>query len=250
MAENYEVVVIDDEAPARDVIKHHLRDHPNLTVVAECSNGFEGMKAIQKLKPDLVFLDIQMPKLNGFEMLELLDEPPVMIFCTAYDQYALKAFEVNAADYLLKPFSKERFGDAISKAMLKVRDKTTQGKIISGIVNHRDSQLECLERVVVKFGSQIYIVPVEKLLWLEAQDDYVMLYTKDEKFLKQKTMKFFEEHLDPKEFVRIHRSYIVRIALIKQIELFAKESYKVVLANGKILPLSKTGHTRLKTILN
>jgi len=217
--------------------------------MAECGNGFEGLKAIQQFNPDLVFLDIQMPKISGFEMLELIEEMPVIIFVTAYDQYALKAFEVNAADYLLKPFSKARFQDALNKAFALIHDKTKSHEIIKGIVNHIDAGQEFLERIVIKTGTKISIIPVNHLHWLEAQDDYVMLHTKEGDFLKQKTMKYFEEHLDPAIFVRIHRSHIVRIAIIKQIEIFAKESYQVILPDGKTLPVSKSGHARLKQLL-
>ena len=250
MKNNINVIIIDDEALARDIIKNYLKDYANIEIKAECSNGFKGLKAINEIKPDMIFLDIQMPKISGFEMLELMDEPPIVIFVTAYDQYALKAFEVNAADYLLKPFSQERFREALNKALLFLNDKTKQKEIINGLVDHHDARKECLERIVVRSGSKISIIPVTNLHWLEAQDDYVMLHTKEGKFLKQKTMKYFEEHLDPTGFVRIHRSYIVRISTIKQIELFAKESYRVILTNGQTLPVSKSGHIQLKKILN
>jgi two-component system LytT family response regulator len=243
------VVIIDDESPARDVIKSYLADFPETEVAAEASNGFDGVKAIQEHQPDLLFLDIQMPKISGFEMLELLEEPPVIIFSTAYDQYALKAFEKSAADYLLKPYSRERFREAVSRALLFVRDRSKQHDVVKGIARHRDAQPEFLERVVVKQGAQIFVIPVDKLLWLEAQDDYVMLHLKDGEFLKQKTMKYFEEHLNSKDFVRIHRSSIVRISMIKQLELSGKETYSVVLNNGQKLPVSKTGHAKLKAIL-
>lgn len=242
-------MIIDDEAPARDVIKNYLKDFPDIEVAGEAGNGFDGVRVIQEKQPDLLFLDIQMPKISGFEMLELLEHPPVIIFSTAYDQYALKAFEKSAADYLLKPYSRERFREAVNRARLFVKDKTRHRDIIKGIVRHRDAQPEFLERVVVKEGAQIFVIPVDKLQWLEAQDDYVMLHLKDSQYLKQKTMKYFEEHLEPKDFVRIHRSYIVRIAMIKQIELSGKETYNVVLTNGHKLPVSKNGHTRLKEIL-
>jgi two-component system LytT family response regulator len=242
-------IIIDDEAPARALIKNYLEDFEDIDVAAEASNGFDGIKAIQEQQPDLLFLDIQMPKITGFELLELLDNPPVIIFSTAYDQYALKAFEKSAADYLLKPYSRERFREAVNRARLFVRNKTKHREVINGIVRSRDAQPEFLERVVVKEGAQIFVIPVDKLQWLEAQDDYVMLYLKDGQFLKQKTMKYFEEHLNPKDFVRIHRSFIVRMAMIKQIELSGKESYTVVLTNGQRLPVSKSGHARLKEML-
>ncbi len=249
MAKTIKVVIIDDESPAREVIKNYLNDFSDVEIAAECSNGFDGLKAIQERQPDLIFLDIQMPKISGFEMLELLDDPPVIVFSTAYDQYALQAFEKSAADYLLKPYSRERFREAMNRALLFVKDKTKQQTIVTGLLRYRDTQKEFLERIVVKDGVHIIIIPVEKLLWLEAQDDYVMLYLKEGKFLKQKTMKYFEDHLDPQEFVRVHRSFIVSISFIKQIDLFGKESYRLVLANGQTLPVSKSGHRRLKEIL-
>ncbi len=250
MNKSYNVVIIDDEAPAREVIKNYLKDNSEINIKAECENGFEGIKAIQQFKPDIIFLDIQMPKITGFEILELLEEKPVIIFSTAYDQYALKAFEVNAADYLLKPYSRERFAEALNRALALTQDKPASDRIIEGVVNQHDKDVEYLERLVVKTGSKVSIIPVTKLYWLEAQDDYVMLHSKDGNFLKQKTMKYFESHLDPKEFVRTHRSYIVRISIIKQIELFGKESYQVMLTNGKSLPVSRTGHAKLKAILS
>ncbi len=250
MAKTLNVVIIDDEAPAREVIKNFLKDYEHITIKAECENGFEGIKAIQEFQPDIIFLDIQMPKITGFEMLELLTEKPVIVFSTAYDQYALKAFEVSAADYLLKPYSRERFNEALNRALTLINDKPANEKIINGILNQQDENVEYLERIVVKTGSKISIIPVRKLYWLEAQDDYVMLHSKDGDFLKQKTMKYFESHLDAKEFVRTHRSYIVRISIIKQIELFGKESYRIILTNGQSLPVSRTGHAKLKAILS
>jgi len=252
VAKTLNVVIIDDEAPAREVIKNYLKDyeHIHITIKAECENGFEGIKAIQEFRPDIIFLDIQMPKITGFEMLELLTEKPVIVFSTAYDQYALKAFEVSAADYLLKPYSRERFNEALNRALTLINDKPANEKIVNEILNQQDENVEYLERIVVKTGSKISIIPVRKLYWLESQDDYVMLHSKDGDFLKQKTMKYFESHLDPKEFVRTHRSYIVRISIIKQIELFGKESYRIILTNGQSLPVSRTGHAKLKAILS
>ena len=249
MAKTLNIVIIDDEAPAREIIKNYLKEYDYITIKAECENGFEGIKAIQEFQPDIIFLDIQMPKITGFEMLELLTEKPVIVFSTAYDQYALKAFEVSAADYLLKPYSRQRFDEAMNRALTLTDDKPARNKIVTGILNHQDENAEYLERIVVKTGSKISIIPVRKLYWLEAQDDYVMLHSKDGDFLKQKTMKYFESHLDPKEFVRTHRSYIVRISIIKQIELVGKESYQIILTNGQSLPVSRTGHAKLKAIL-
>jgi two-component system LytT family response regulator len=206
------------------------------------------VKAIQEKNPDLVFLDIQMPKLSGFEMLELLENPPVIIFVTAYDQYALKAFEASAADYLLKPFSAERFREAIDRALVFVKNREDFKSNIRQLMQHHETHSEYLERVVVKEGSKIVVIPLEKLIRLEAQDDYVMLHTKEGKLLKQKTMKYFERHLPPDEFIRIHRSHIVKISAIKQIDALSKDSYEVRLSGGESLPVSKSGYQRLKQV--
>jgi len=181
-------LIIDDEAPARDVIASYLQAHPEFEILGECQNGFEAIKKIQEEKPDVIFLDIQMPKITGFEMLELLDEKPVIIFSTAYDQYALKAFEASAADYLMKPFSPERFAEAINRAKLFLPDKKGHLQTIKNLVRHREETDEYLQRVVVKIGSQIKIIPVQQITWLEAQDDYVSIHTPEDAWLKQKTI--------------------------------------------------------------
>lgn len=250
MSNKIKVLVIDDENLGREIVKKYLQAHPDLDLLAECSNGFEGIKKINELKPDLVFLDIQMPRLTGFEMLELLEELPVIVFTTAYDQFALKAFEVNAADYLLKPFSAERFNEAVEKARVYLDKKDSQKKLIQGLIKLNDAKKEYLERIVIKDGPKISIVNVSALKFIEAQDDYVMIHSDEGKFLKQKTMKYFEDHLNPFEFVRIHRSYICAVTEIKKIELLEKESYQVRLKNGTALPVSKTGYGKLKEILN
>lgn len=241
-------VIIDDEKLGRDIVKNYLSNFPALELAAECSNGFEGIKAINELKPDLIFLDIQMPKINGFEMLEIIENPPVIIFTTAFDQYALKAFEVNATDYLLKPFSLERFTEAINKAIKQIEKNVPFAEQAEALVKTHDEREGYLDRVVVKNNQKISIIPVTDITYMESQDDYVMMYTAQGKFLKQKTMKFFEEHLDPKDFVRIHRTCIVQLKNVKQIELFEKESYRVVLHSGEKLPVSKTGYQKLKDL--
>ncbi|MFQ5709920.1 MAG: LytR/AlgR family response regulator transcription factor [bacterium] len=250
MTAKIKVVIIDDEAPARAILARFLQEFPQLEIEQQCSNGFEGLKAIQETHPDLIFLDIQMPKITGFEMLELLDEAPAIIFTTAYDQYALKAFDVNAIDYLLKPFSRERFHEAVNKAVKALGDPSKQQKALRKLKKHLEARGDYLERIVVTEGYKILIVPVQNIYWLEAQDDYVMLHTREGGFLKQQTMKYFEAHLDPSEFVRIHRSHIVKISTIKEIEVFSKESHRVRLANGQRLPVSKSGHARLRSILS
>jgi len=248
MKEKIKTIIIDDERLARDIIKIYLKKFENVELVAECSDGFDGLKQINELKPDLIFLDIQMPKLTGFEMLEILEEPPIIIFTTAFDQYALKAFEVNATDYLLKPFSAERFAEAMNKA-IKIITQIPPGKQkLDGLMKVVEKRNEFLDRVVIKHGQKILIIPIEEIRYIEAQDDYTMLYTDKGNFLKQKTMKYFEENLNSKEFIRIHRSYFVKLSSVKQIEMFEKESYRVLLHEGKQLPVSKSGYQNLKEI--
>lgn len=250
MANKIKALIIDDENLAREIIKKYLEDREEIQIVGECSNGFEGIKIINDVNPDIVFLDIQMPKITGFEMLELIDKPPIIIFTTAYDQFALKAFEVNAADYLLKPFSKQRFDESIGKAIRYMKNKSPQQIMIRNLINENDRNPEFLERIIIKDGTKITVMPLENIRFIEAQDDYVMIYSTEGKFLKQKTMKYFEDHLDPHNFVRIHRSFIVPVNSIKRIELAEKNSYQVKLHDATILPVSKSGYDKLKGVLS
>ncbi|KPK84302.1 MAG: LytR family transcriptional regulator [Bacteroides sp. SM23_62_1] len=241
-------IIVEDEKLARELIKNYLMDHPDIQITGEYEDGFSGLKAINEFKPDLVFLDIQMPKLTGFEMLEVLDHKPSIIFITAFDQYAIKAFEMNAVDYLLKPYSRERFSLAITKA----RERLDSGDvdITDKLIHHMDKQPESIHRIIVRSRSKIHVLPVDELCYIKAEDDYVMLYTRDNKFLKQKTMRYFESHLPPEDFVRIHRSYIVRLNEISQMQLYEKDSYIVILKDGTKLPVSKGGLPRLKSMLD
>lgn len=250
MSNKISAIVIDDEKLARDIIKDYLNQNEKYEIVDECRNGFEGIKSINQHQPDIIFLDIQMPKISGFEMLELIDEPPIVIFTTAFDQYALKAFEVNATDYLLKPYSQDRFNEALQKAELKLKNKTENKASIKNLIQNVQDSREFINRIVVKKNSNIVILPTDSIEYLEAQDDYVMIYSSSGTFLKSKTMKYFEEHLDPNDFVRIHRSYIVRIPEIKQLEQFEKDSYRVLTNKGSKLPVSKTGYAKLKELLS
>ena len=249
MSDKIRTIIIDDEKLAREITKGYLSKHPQINIIAECSNGFDAIKKINEGKPDLIFLDIQMPKISGFEMLELLEDPPAIIFTTAYDQYAIKAFEVSAVDYLLKPFSEERFNDALNKSFSRIKDNFQQNSAIKNIIDHHDEKIEFLERVVIKDGSKISILPVDSIKWIEAQDDYVMINSEQGRFLKKKTMKFFENHLDENLFIRIHRSYIINADFIQHLEQKGKESYQLILKNGKELPVSKTGLSKLKSTL-
>lgn len=244
------VVVIDDEPLARMVMLEYIQQLDGVEVVAECSDGFQGVKAIQQHKPDLIFLDIQMPKINGFEMLELLDTMPAVIFATAFDEYAIKAFESNAVDYLLKPFSKERFDQAVEKYRSKTEQATAAaGKNIETLLETTSKQPDDQNRIVVKNGSDIRIVPVQDIMYIEAYDDYVKLFTRDTYYLKKKTMNYYEQVLDSSKFFRTHRSYIINLQELTKIEPLEKNTYIAILKNGKKVPLSRTGYTRLKEIL-
>lgn len=238
-------ILIDDEALARDVVKHYLKDYPEIEIVAECSDGFEGLKAIALHKPDFIFLDIQMPKISGFEMLELVEKHPAVIFTTAFDEYAIKAFEVNAVDYLLKPIEKSRFDVAMQKLPSKLAKEETSSELLeSASLSPAQNN-----RIVVKTAGVIKIIPVSEINYLEADDDYVKLNTTEGVFHKNKTMSFFEQSLDPAQFIRIHRSYIINMAQVTKIELKEKDSYVVLLKSGIWLPVSKTGYVKLKASL-
>jgi two-component system LytT family response regulator len=238
-------LIIDDEALARDLLRHYLATDGRAELVGECTNGFEGVLAIQELNPDLVFLDIQMPKITGFEMLELVPNPPVIIFSTAYDQYAIRAFEANVIDYLLKPYPYERVVAALNKAAEKIKSKTN-GSEINKLIETHDGGSGILNRVVVKSGRKILVIPVESIQYIESQDDFVMIYCYEGHFMKQKTMKFFEQHLDEQQFVRIHRSFLLNLAYISEIQQYEKDSWLVITKQGAKLKVSKGGYANLK----
>jgi two-component system LytT family response regulator len=242
------VIIIDDEPLARSIVKEYLKGHPSFEVTTECNNGFEGIKAIQQYNPDLIFLDIQMPKINGFEMLELLDEPPAVIFTTAFDEYAMKAFETHAVDYLLKPFSKERFEKAVQKFLSQYNGNTKQHPA-KALLETAAASPNQSNRVVVKDGNKIKIIPNTQIQYIEAADDYVKIITAEGSFLKNKTMASFEKLLPAQQFVRIHRSYIVNVQLISRIDAYEKESHIMQLTTGAKLPVSKSGYMKLKEVL-
>lgn len=249
MDNKIKAIIIDDEKLARDIVRKYLEQNKNIEICTECSNGFEAIKSINEIKPDLIFLDIQMPKLTGFEMLELLDDKPEIIFTTAYDQFAIKAFEVNAIDYLLKPFSLERFNEALNKVIEKIKNEEKNDSKINNVLSKVNEEIEKLNRIVVKNNQKIIIIPTEKITDLQAQDDYVLINSELGNHLKKQTMKFYENHLDNKIFFRVHRSHIVNINFVKQIELFEKESYKLTLKNGDKIPVSKSGYSKIKEIM-
>ncbi len=240
------VIIIDDEPLARMIIKEYLQSYPQLEMVQECADGFEGLKAIQQYQPDLVLLDIQMPKINGFEMLELVEQPPSVIFTTAFDEYAIKAFEIHAVDYLLKPFSKERFDKAILKWLDKKNTERTATEDLLETVAQSPTQSN---RIVVKNGSKIKIIPVADVLYLEAADDYVKVHTAEGAFLKSKTMSYFETVLDARNFVRSHRSYMINVQQVSRIDVYEKDNHVAILRSGEKIPVSRNGYAKLKMIL-
>lgn len=236
------VLIIDDEAPARELVKQYLNSTEVVQIVGEAENGFDGLKLIGSLKPDVVLLDIQMPKLNGFEMLELLDEPPSIIFCTAYDEYAIKAFEQNAIDYLLKPFSKARLLEALEK----IEPTNSRKESLSDTIEYEHP----LSRIVVKNAKSIELIPTDSIHYLMSQDDYVELYSTKGKHLKQQRLKYYESALDDQKFVRVHRQYIVNVEQITKLDKFGKESYLALLNTGDSIPVSASGYLRLKQVLD
>jgi two-component system LytT family response regulator len=241
------VLIIDDETAAREIIKHYLSGHSDITVAGEADNGFDGMKMISRLQPDLVFLDVQMPKLNGFELLELLEQPPHIIFSTAFDEYAIKAFELNAVDYLLKPYGQQRFFAALNKAIEKInRQQPSSEQLPKALLN---PPAESLTRVAVKDRQEIHVIPIQHIHYLEADGDYVKLHSSEGSFLKEKTMKYFEENLPRQQFVRIHRSYIVNVDQVAKIALYEKDKFHVHLKNNTILKASLSGYKALKEVV-
>ncbi len=242
-------VIVDDEELARQLLREYLWEAGGVEIVAECGDGFDAVKAIGELKPDLVFLDVQMPKLDGFEVLELIDPPSSVIFVTAYDQYAMRAFEANAVDYLLKPFRLDRFKKALDRARARRHDPKITEPAATDLAAAARAPGQMLERLVVRDGSKIHIIPIAKLDYVEAQDDYAALHSEKKSYLKQQTIASLEAQLDPQRFVRIHRSYIVNLDRIVRIEPYTRDSRVAVLRDGAQLPVSRPGYTRLKSLL-
>lgn len=238
------VIIIDDEPLARMILIEYLAKYTDIEIVAECADGFEGVKKITDLKPDLIFLDIQMPKINGFEMIELLDCIPSIIFTTAFDEFALKAFDNNAIDYLLKPFGEERFDKAIKKWQLNSNQNT-----IEKLINNLPTSPIANNRIIVKTKGKIKIIPIDEVFFIEANNDFVKIFTTEGIHLKSKTMQYFEESLNTSVFVRVHRSYLVNIEQITRLELYEKDNYLAILKNNTQIPVSKSGYQKLKIMM-
>jgi two-component system LytT family response regulator len=241
------IVIVDDEPLARAVVREYAAGDPQLAIVADCANGFEAVKAVTELKPDLVLLDVQMPKLDGFEVLELLGRDQPVVFVTAYDQYALRAFEVHAVDYLLKPFSAERFQEAIGRARERLRARAALP--VEEIVRDARPRTGHAERVLIRDGAHVHVLPVDKIDYVEAQDDYVAFKSEGKQHLKDQTLAAVEATLDPARFVRVHRSFLLNIDRIAKVELYAKDSRMAILRDGTRLPVSRAGYARLSQLL-
>jgi two-component system, LytTR family, response regulator len=241
-------VLVDDELLARQLLVELLSPHPEIEIVAECSNGFEAVKAINDLKPDLLFLDIQMPKLNGFEVLGLIQQENLLVvFVTAYDEFALKAFEFHAADYLLKPVSAERLERALHlvRKHFNPRDRPPLAPLAETIRKGQPG----LERILIRDGSRVHVIPVRKVDYVEAQDDYICVRSEGKGYLKQQPMAEVEASLDPRRFIRIHRSYLLNLDRLSRLEMMTREAWTAILMDGTQLPVSRKGYERLKALL-
>jgi two-component system, LytTR family, response regulator len=250
--ERLRVVIVDDEPLARAIVREYLGRHPGVEIISECGNGFEAVKAVSELAPDLLFLDVQMPKLSGFEVLELIGRDVPVVFTTAYDEYAIRAFEVHAVDYLLKPFGEERFAEALSRAWERIRARADAGgagvdsAVLAAAARPSSAPLE---RVLIRDGPQVHVLTVDRIDYIEAQDDYVCFKVEGKQYLKDQTLAAVEASLDPNRFVRIHRSYLINIDRIARVELYAKDSRVAILRDGRRLPVSRAGYARLQKLL-
>ena len=255
-------VVVDDEAPARALLREYLGAHADVEVVAECSNGFEAVKTIDRVVPDLAFLDIQMPKLDGFEVLELLEHPPAVVFVTAYDEFAIRAFEVHAVDYVLKPIARERLAEALARVRERLGAERAAGVpggapaaphtpavVPSSLAAAARPPGQFLERVLIRDGANVHVVPIEQVEWVEAQDDYISIRAAGQSHLKSQSLAELSEAVDPARFVRIHRSFLLNVERLARLELLAKDQRVAILKDGKTLPVSRTGFARLKELL-
>lgn len=245
-ADRIRVIVVDDEALARSILREWLAAHAEIEIVAECANGFEAVKAATELKPDLLMLDIQMPKLDGFDVLELVGDVPV-IFITAYDSYAVRAFEVHAVDYLLKPFSAERLAEALERARERIRSKEVPP--VKALLAAARPDRTPLQRILIRDRAEVHVIPVDKIDYVESQDDYVAVKCGGRSYLKEQPLGELEAQLDPAAFVRIHRRYVLNLARLARIDMGTTDSRIAVLRDGTQLPISRTGYGKLRELL-
>jgi two-component system, LytTR family, response regulator len=246
-ADRIRAVVVDDEALARGILREWLGDHPDIEIVAECANGFEAVKAATDLKPDLLMLDIQMPKLDGFDVLELVGGDIAVIFITAYDSYAVRAFEVHAVDYLLKPFSAERLGEALDRARARIRSR--EATPVKELLVTARSDRAPLRRILIRERAEVHVIPVERVDYFESQDDYVAVRSGGRTYLKEQPLGDLEAQLDAAAFVRIHRRYVLNLTRLARIEMGVTDNRIAVLNDGTQLPISRTGYARLRELL-
>lgn len=245
---NIRAVIVDDEDLARQILREYLRGEPDVEIVAECANGFDAVKAVAESKPDLLFLDVQMPKLDGFEVLELIGNEVAVVFVTAYDQYAMKAFDAAAVDYLLKPFDLERFRTALQRVRRRLGEAASTPNA-ADLKAAAQAPGHYTRRIVVKDGTRVHIIPIAQLDYAEAQDDYVALHSAGRTYLKQQTISSLESSLDPMRFVRVHRSYLVNLDRVAKIEPYTKDTRLAVLSDGSQVPVSRAGYLRLKELM-
>ncbi len=248
MSDDLRVVIVDDEEPARRLVRDYLDRLAGVSIVAECGNGFEALKAVSEHEPDLMLLDIQMPKLDGFEVLELLERDLPIVFITAHDEHALRAFEVHAVDYVLKPFGSERLAEAVERA----RERIGRGAVappVEDLVASARPEAGHLERILIRDGSEVHVIPTEAVDYVEARDDAVAIHAGGLCHLKAQRLAKLEDRLDPKAFIRVHRSYIINLDRLRSIELYAKDSRIAILADGTKVPVSRSGYSRLREML-
>jgi two-component system LytT family response regulator len=248
VSEDLRLVIVDDEEPARKLVRDYLGRMAGVSIVAECGNGFEAVKAVNEHDPDLLLLDIQMPKLDGFEVLELLERDLPVVFVTAHDQHALRAFEVHAVDYLLKPFGSERLAEALERARERI-GRGGGGPPVEDLVASARPEEGHLERILIRDGSEVHVIPTEAVDYVEAQDDSVAIHVGGLRHLKAQRLAKLEGRLDPKMFIRVHRSYIINVERLRSIELYAKDSRIAILADGTKVPVSRSGYSRLREML-
>ena len=239
------VAIVDDEALARGVLREYLARHGDIEIVAECANGFEAVKAIEELEPELVFLDIQMPRLDGFEVAELIGAKTRLIFVTAYDQYALKAFDCHALDYLLKPFSEQRFDQALAHA----RTHRSMPETVQTLAREAATRAAPLDRVLIRDGAKVHVIASARIDYIEAQDDYISIRSEGKSYLKSQRLSELETQLDPAKFLRVHRSYLLNIDGIRRIEAATKDSHVAILRDDTRIPVSKAGYQKLRLLV-
>lgn len=246
MSDPLRVIIVDDEEPARLAVRQDLEALGDVVIVAECANGFEAVKAVSDHVVDLLLLDVQMPKLDGFDVMELVGRDVPVVFITAYDEFALKAFEIHAVDYLLKPFARERLAAALARARERRGQRLPDPVAVRASARPGEAPLD---RVVIRDGASVHVVPVARIDYVEAQDDYVAVHAMGKALLKEQTLGDLEGQLDPRRFVRVHRSYLLNIERLARVELYAKDSRVAILTDGRKIPISRSGYQRLQTLL-